>query len=169
MKVRIARIAKRMHNKFRGLYWRQMSVTVGMVRADAGAAGRVLLLPELYLCPRARRTDELLVQRSGGRASCPCGYLETGRYLSMEELQKDEQFRQLAATAATDLRDGYSWSAMTMATCCSPRTILMAGLIRHHPTARHGRKFLTTAHGPGRSRRGSDSTGASSSLPASPW
>lgn len=27
-------------------------------------------------------------------------YLETGRYLSMEELQKDEQFRQLAATAA---------------------------------------------------------------------
>ena len=31
MKVRIARIAKRMHNKFRGLYWRQMFVTVGMV------------------------------------------------------------------------------------------------------------------------------------------
>ena len=28
MKVRIARIAKRMHNKFRGLYWRQMFVTV---------------------------------------------------------------------------------------------------------------------------------------------
>ena len=31
MKRTLRRLAARIHNKFRGLYWRQMSVTVGMV------------------------------------------------------------------------------------------------------------------------------------------
>ena len=98
MKVRIARIAKRMHNKFRGLYWRQMAVTVGMVALTLVLMG-VSFFSLSYNYARGQRTDELLV-RAQAVSKLSVRYLETGRYLSMEELQEDEQFRQLAATAA---------------------------------------------------------------------
>ena len=52
-----------------------------------------------YSYARGQKTDELLV-RAQAVSKLSVRYLETGRYLSMEELQKDEQFRQLAATAA---------------------------------------------------------------------
>ena len=77
---------KWLHKHFRGLYWRQMAVTVGMVALS-------------YSYARGQKTDELLV-RAQAVSKLSVRYLETGRYLSMEELQKDEQFRQLAATAA---------------------------------------------------------------------
>ena len=89
---------KWLHKHFRGLYWRQMAVTVGMVFLTLVLLG-VSFFSLSYSYARGQKTDELLV-RAQAVSKLSVRYLETGRYLSMEELQKDEQFRQLAATAA---------------------------------------------------------------------
>lgn len=84
--------------RFHGLYWRQMAVTVGMVFLTLVLLG-VSFFSLSYSYARGQKTDELMV-RAMAVSKLSVRYLETGRYLSMEELQKDEQFRQLAATAA---------------------------------------------------------------------
>ena len=84
--------------RFHGLYWRQMAVTVGMVFLTLVLLG-VSFFSLSYSYARGQKTDELMV-RAMAVSKLSVQYLETGRYLSMEELQKDEQFRQLAATAA---------------------------------------------------------------------
>ena len=89
---------KWLHKHFHGLYWRQMAVTVGMVALTLVLMG-VSFFSLSYNYARGQRTDELLV-RAQAVSKLSVRYLETGRYLSMEELQEDEQFRQLAATAA---------------------------------------------------------------------
>ena len=75
-----------------------MAVTVGMVALTLVLMG-VSFFSLSYNYARGQRTDELLV-RAQAVSKLSVRYLETGRYLSMEELQEDEQFRQLAATAA---------------------------------------------------------------------
>ena len=89
---------KWLHKHFHGLYWRQLAVTVGMVALTLVLMG-VSFFSLSYNYARGQRTDELLV-RAQAVSKLSVRYLETGRYLSMEELQEDEQFRQLAATAA---------------------------------------------------------------------
>ena len=89
---------KWLHKHFHGLYWRQMAVIVGMVALTLVLMG-VSFFSLSYNYARDQRTDELLV-RAQAVSKLSVRYLETGRYLSMEELQEDEQFRQLAATAA---------------------------------------------------------------------
>ena len=89
---------KWLHKHFHGLYWRQMAVTVGMVALTLVLMG-VSFFSLSYNYARGQKTDELLV-RAQAVSKLSVRYLETGRYLSMEELQEDEQFRQLAATAA---------------------------------------------------------------------
>ena len=84
--------------RFHGLYWRQMAVTVGMVFLTLVLLG-VSFFSLSYSYARGQKTDELMA-RAMAVSKLSVRYLETGRYLSMEELQKDEQFRQLAATAA---------------------------------------------------------------------
>ena len=84
--------------RFHGLYWRQMAVTVGMVFLTLVLLG-VSFFSLSYSYARGQKTDELMV-RAMAVSKLSVRYLESGRYLSMEELQKDEQFRQLAATAA---------------------------------------------------------------------
>lgn len=99
MKVRIARIAKRMHNKFRGLYWRQMFVTVGMVFLTLFLLG-VSFFSLSYNYARGQENGELAAQAQVvGQLSA--SYLENGRYLDMEELQHEEDFQRLASFAAT--------------------------------------------------------------------
>ena len=61
MKVQIARIAKRMHNKFRGLYWRQMFVTVGMVLLTLFLLG-VSFFSLSYNYARGQQNGELAAQ-----------------------------------------------------------------------------------------------------------
>ena len=84
--------------RFHGLYWRQMAVTVGMVFLTLVLLG-VSFFSLSYSYARGQKTDELMV-RALAVSKLSVRYLETGRYLSMEELQQDEQFRQLADTAA---------------------------------------------------------------------
>ena len=99
MKIRLARIAKRIHSKFRGLYWRQMFVTVGMVLLTLFLLG-VSFFSLSYNYARGQENGELAAQAQVvGQLSA--SYLENGRYLDMEELQHEEDFQRLASFAAT--------------------------------------------------------------------
>ena len=99
MKRTLRRLAARIHNKFRGLYWRQMSVTVGMVLLTLLLLGASFFALS-YNYARGQRDEELAAQaRVVGQLSV--SYLESGRYLDIEELQHEEDFQHLATFAAT--------------------------------------------------------------------
>ena len=99
MKTRLKRIAKRLHNKFRGLYWRQMFVTVGMVLLTLFLLGASFFSLS-YSYARSREDEDLAAQAQVvGQLSV--SYLESGRYLDIEELQHEEDFQHLATFAAT--------------------------------------------------------------------
>ena len=89
---------KRLREQFRGLYWRQMSITVGMVLLTLVLLGTVFFALS-YNYARGQKTDELL-ERAQVVSRLSVRYLESGRYLTMEELRQDQVFQQLAATAA---------------------------------------------------------------------
>ena len=89
---------KRLREQFRGLYWRQMSITVGMVLLTLVLLGTVFFSLS-YNYARWQKTDELL-ERAQVVSRLSVRYLESGRYLTMEELRQDQVFQQLAATAA---------------------------------------------------------------------
>ena len=89
---------KRLREQFRGLYWRQMSITVGMVLLTLVLLGTVFFSLS-YNYARGQKTDELL-ERAQVVSRLSVRYLESGRYLTMEELRQDPVFQQLAATAA---------------------------------------------------------------------
>ena len=89
---------KRLREQFRGLYWRQLSITVGMVLLTLVLLGTVFFSLS-YNYARGQKTDELL-ERAQVVSRLSVRYLESGRYLTMEELRQDQVFQQLAATAA---------------------------------------------------------------------
>lgn len=89
---------KRLREQFRGLYWRQMSITVGMVLLTLVLLGTVFFSLS-YNYAQGQKTDELL-ERAQVVSRLSVRYLESGRYLTMEELRQDQVFQQLAATAA---------------------------------------------------------------------
>ena len=89
---------KRLREQFRGLYWRQMSITVGLVLLTLVLLGTVFFSLS-YNYARGQKTDELL-ERAQVVSRLSVRYLESGRYLTMEELRQDQVFQQLAATAA---------------------------------------------------------------------
>ena len=86
---------KRLREQFRGLYWRQMSITVGMVLLTLVLLGTVFFSLS-YNYARGQKTDELL-ERAQVVSRLSVRYLESGRYLTMEELRQDQVFQQLAA------------------------------------------------------------------------
>ena len=89
---------KCLREQFRGLYWRQMSITVGMVLLTLVLLGTIFFSLS-YNYARGQKTDELL-ERAQVVSRLSVRYLESGRYLTMEELRQDQVFQQLAATAA---------------------------------------------------------------------
>ena len=99
MKRTFRRLANRLRIKFRGLYWRQMFVTVGMVLLTLFLLGASFFSLS-YNYARGQRDQELAAQaRVVGQLSV--SYLESGRYLDIEELQHEEDFQHLATFAAT--------------------------------------------------------------------
>ena len=99
MKKTLRGLAVRLRTKFRGLYWRQMFVTVGMVLLTLFLLGASFFSLS-YNYARGQRDEELAAQaRVVGQLSV--SYLESGRYLDIEELQHEEDFQHLATFAAT--------------------------------------------------------------------
>ncbi len=86
-------------HRFRGLYWRQMFVTVGMVLLTLlllGASFGSLS----YNYARSQKSGEIRT-KAVVMSQLSVNYLESGRFLTIEELQNDRDFRQLASFAAT--------------------------------------------------------------------
>ena len=90
---------QRVQSRFQGLYWRQMTVTVGMVLLTLLLLG-VSFFSLSYNSAREQELDEIK-SRAVVMSSLSVNYLENGRYLSIEELQDDPAFQQLASFAAT--------------------------------------------------------------------
>ena len=89
---------KELKNRVRGLYWRQMQVTVGMVLLTLGLLGASFFALS-YNYARSQQTEEI-ENKANVMSQLSVSYLESGRYLSIEDLQNDPDFRQLASFAA---------------------------------------------------------------------
>ena len=83
---------------FRGLYWRQMLVTTGMVLLTLFLLG-VSFFSLSYQYAREQKAEELR-GRALVMSQLSVSYLENGRYLTIEQLQNDPDFQQLVSFAA---------------------------------------------------------------------
>ena len=89
---------KRLRRQFQGLYWRQLIVTAGTVMLTLLLLGASFFTLS-YHYAREQRSDEILAQ-ARVMSQLSVSYLESGRYLSIEELRSDPAFQQLASFAA---------------------------------------------------------------------
>ena len=90
---------KRIHKRFQGLYWRQLFVTAGMVMLTLFLLGASFFSLS-YNYARSQQSDEML-DRAQVMSRLSVDYLESGRYLNIEDLQNDPGFQQLASFGAT--------------------------------------------------------------------
>lgn len=89
---------KRLKRQSQGLYWRQLYVTAGTVMLTLLLLGASFFALS-YNYARNQRSDEIIAQAKV-MSQLSVSYLETGRYLTMEELRSDPGFQQLASFAA---------------------------------------------------------------------
>ena len=95
----IHKLKARLQERFQGLYWRQLFVTAGMVLLTLSLLGASFFSLS-YNYAREQKAEEIRA-RAQVMSQLSLRYLENGRYLSIEELQNDPDFRQLATFAAT--------------------------------------------------------------------
>ena len=95
----INKLKARLQERFQGLYWRQLFVTAGMVLLTLSLLGASFFSLS-YNYAREQKAEEIRA-RAQVMSQLSLRYLENGRYLSIEELQNDPDFRQLATFAAT--------------------------------------------------------------------
>ena len=86
-------------HRFQGLYWRQMFITVGMVLLTLMLLGASFGSLS-YNYARSQKSGEIRT-KAVVMSQLSVNYLESGRFLTIEELQNDRDFRQLASFAAT--------------------------------------------------------------------
>ena len=86
-------------HRFQGLYWRQMFITVGMVLLTLMLLGASFGSLS-YNYARSQKSGEIRT-KAVVMSQLSVKYLESGRFLTIEELQNDRDFRQLASFAAT--------------------------------------------------------------------
>ena len=89
---------RRLKKSFRGLYWRQMFVTTGMVSLTLCLLGASFFALS-YNYARSQRSEEI-VSRAQVMSGLSVSYLENGRYLSIKELRSNPDFQRLASFAA---------------------------------------------------------------------
>ena len=90
---------RRFQAQFQGLYWRQLLITVGMVLLTLSLLGASFFALS-YNYAREQKAEEIQ-GRARVMGQLSISYLENGRFLDIEELQNDPDFRQLASFAAT--------------------------------------------------------------------
>lgn len=89
---------KRFRKRFHGLYWRQLFVTAGMVMLTLVLLGASFFSLS-YNYARGQKSEEIGT-KARVMSQLSVNYLENGRYLTIEELQSDPDFQQLASFAA---------------------------------------------------------------------
>ena len=89
---------KCLKNQFKGLYWRHMLVTVGMVALTLFLLGASFFSLS-YNYARGQKSEEIMA-KARVMSQLSINYLENGRYMDIEELRSDPDFQQLASFAA---------------------------------------------------------------------
>ena len=85
--------------RFRGLYWRQMFVTTGMVLLTLLLLGASFFSLS-YNYARNQKNEEIRT-KAVVMSQLSVNYLESGRFLTIEELRDDRDFQKLVSFAAT--------------------------------------------------------------------
>ena len=89
----------RFGKRFQGLYWRQLFVTAGMVMLTLFLLGASFFALS-YNYARQQASEEIGT-KAQVMGQLSISYLESGRFLDVEDLQNSEDFQQLASFAAT--------------------------------------------------------------------
>lgn len=89
---------KRFRKRFQGIYWRQMSVTAGMVLLTLFLLGASFFSLS-YNYAREQKSEEIQ-SRAQVMSQLSVSYLENGRYLDIDDLRDDPDFQRLASFAA---------------------------------------------------------------------
>ena len=89
---------KRIQKRFQGIYWRQLSITAGTVMLTLFLLGASFFSLS-YNYAREQRSEEIQ-SRARVMSQLSVSYLESGRYLGIDELRNDPGFQQLASFAA---------------------------------------------------------------------
>ena len=89
---------RRFQERTQGLYWRQLCVTAGMVLLTLCLLG-VSFFSLSYNYARNQQGQEI-ASKARVMSQLSLSYLESGRYLDIEELQNDADFQRLASFAA---------------------------------------------------------------------
>ena len=89
---------RRFQERTQGLYWRQLCVTAGMVLLTLCLLG-VSFFSLSYNYARSQQGQEI-ASKAQVMSQLSLSYLESGRYLDMEDLQDDLDFQRLASFAA---------------------------------------------------------------------
>ena len=90
---------KYFRNRFQGLYWRQLFVTVGMVLLTLALLGASFFSLS-YNYARNQKSEELL-NKAQVISQLSVNYLENGRHLTYDQLRGNPDFQRLASFAAS--------------------------------------------------------------------
>ena len=90
---------KRLKKRFQGIYWRQLFVTAGVVMLTLILLGASFFSLS-YNYAREQRSEEV-GSKARVMSQLSVSYLESGRYLDIDELRDDPDFQRLASFAAT--------------------------------------------------------------------
>ncbi len=90
---------RKLGKRFQGLYWRQLFVTAGMVMLTLFLLGASFFSLS-YNYARQQKSEEIQA-KAQVMSQLSVSYLESGRFMDVEELQNEPGFQQLATFAAT--------------------------------------------------------------------
>ena len=90
--------AERIREQFQGIYWQQMFVTAGMVIVTLLLLGASFFSLSYHYTKNQKEAD--IQSRALVMSQLSIGYLESGRYMDMEELRNNPDFQKLASFAA---------------------------------------------------------------------
>ena len=89
---------ERIREQFQGIYWQQMFVTAGMVIVTLLLLGASFFSLSYHYTKNQKEAD--IQSRALVMSQLSIGYLESGRYMDMEELRNNPDFQKLASFAA---------------------------------------------------------------------
>ena len=90
--------AGKLREEFRGIYWQQMFVTAGMVIVTLMLLGASFFSLSYHYTKNQKEAD--IQSRALVMSQLSIGYLESGRYMDIEELRNNPDFQKLASFAA---------------------------------------------------------------------
>ena len=90
--------AAKLREEFRGIYWQQMFVTAGMVIVTLMLLGASFFSLSYHYTKNQKEAD--IQSRALVMSQLSIGYLESGRYMDIEELRNNPDFQKLASFAA---------------------------------------------------------------------